>query len=815
MRVPARSLSKTPVWTTILILLTILLAGSANAQWSHDPTLNTTLSDPGTYGERHQSVSDGQGGVFSIWGTYDYANNAYDYRVQHTLGDGTQAWGSGVVVFATETSGELPQIVRDDMYGVYVALPRATSAGTLVYAQRLDSTGAKLWGTNGIQVRSFAALGTVQTEVQLIRDRNFGFVVGWLESNHIFLQRMDYNGNRLWGNEGYPTSSTSNKQGLVLTRGLNPGECFVGWEEYTANGDWDLKIQSLKSDGTNRWSGSTIDLATRSGDQQNLQLASNGVGDVIAVWQDFYGSSPKVYYQRKWSDGTNGYSSQYGVAFSGQYDTQDSPRLARDVDGNIFIAYLDYTANSAGRVAMSYAPSGANRAFPKTLIRKDYDPIDRLALGAGEGGSCYIAWNTALHSDEFSLHHFDSQGRSLWPENRGAFAVTSLAYDGGPTRMTLIPHQGEVIAAWNHSPSVGVYTTVRLQKIDHNGFMGDNNFDVTAAVDRPNDQGGEVTLRWDASPLDVPGTNAVANYSMWIKPVAKSNTAVAHGLPAEATLSDMDLGAYLNLETTTVAGLKSDGWTFAGQVPAMNDASYEAFCPTYGDSTSAGITYTYFRVVAHHQDSGIYWEPNWGFQGYSVDNLAPGAPLNLAGAAAAGTINLDWQASGSHDEDLARYQVYRGTVSGFALDANSLVGNSTGTTFQDPAPGGTVYYRVTALDAHGNESAPSGEVSVTSAVSAVGDAPAVFAHLGNYPNPFNPMTRISFSLPGNETVKVQVLDAAGRSVRVLVNETMAAGAHEVRWNGTDDSGRAVPSGVYFSLIEAGGESTARRMTLVR
>ena len=92
--------------------------------------------------------------------------------------------------------------------------------------------------------------------------------------------------------------------------------------------------------------------------------------------------------------------------------------------------------------------------------------------------------------------------------------------------------------------------------------------------------------------------------------------------------------------------------------------------------------------------------------------------------------------------------------------------------------------------------------------------PAVLSLRGNYPNPFNPATNIKFDLPARGHVTLQVFDVAGRLVRTLVDETLAAATHTVVWNGMDDSGRQVSSGAYYTrLTSAGGTSTAKMLLL--
>lgn len=91
------------------------------------------------------------------------------------------------------------------------------------------------------------------------------------------------------------------------------------------------------------------------------------------------------------------------------------------------------------------------------------------------------------------------------------------------------------------------------------------------------------------------------------------------------------------------------------------------------------------------------------------------------------------------------------------------------------------------------------------------------ALLGNTPNPFNPMTRISFELPAGfeGRAKLTVYDARGRAVVDLIDGAFTGGRHFVDWRGTDAKGREVASGVYFYRLAADGEELGGKMTLVR
>jgi hypothetical protein len=95
--------------------------------------------------------------------------------------------------------------------------------------------------------------------------------------------------------------------------------------------------------------------------------------------------------------------------------------------------------------------------------------------------------------------------------------------------------------------------------------------------------------------------------------------------------------------------------------------------------------------------------------------------------------------------------------------------------------------------------------------------PEDFSLLDNYPNPFNPETRIRYTVgtSGFSLVKLQIFNVLGQRVKVLVNERQTPGSYEVTWDGTEESGVEVASGVYFYRLEAGQFDQIKKMVLVR
>lgn len=86
----------------------------------------------------------------------------------------------------------------------------------------------------------------------------------------------------------------------------------------------------------------------------------------------------------------------------------------------------------------------------------------------------------------------------------------------------------------------------------------------------------------------------------------------------------------------------------------------------------------------------------------------------------------------------------------------------------------------------------------------------------NFPNPFNPTTTISYSLPIQNTISVNIYNFLGEHVATLINnEKQQAGKHEVLWNSLDKNGNKVPSGTYFYEMKYGNFKQTKRMTLIK
>jgi hypothetical protein len=378
----------------------------------------------------------------------------------------------------------------------------------------------------------------------------------------------------------------------------------------------------------------------------------------------------------------------------------------------------------------------------------------------------------------------------------------SVRFYDGTTLLGTSPVNGGVAALALFSPYLGVRELSAV-------YVGDGKFSgsvssprelkvvatakpkFAAITDVKGDQGRQVRIEFGRSPYDHLGSG---------RPITKYD--IFRRINGALAASEADAGG--NAQSAPAAD-KIAGWDFVGSVAAYTDPIYNLVVPTLADSNSTGLHRSTFFVRAATATPGVFYD-SAADSGYSVDNIAPAAPLGLHRQA--GGV-LAWQESPA--ADFQYFTVYGSTVN--YLDAGATVVGHTTAINYGVAGQAHVYFLVTATDANGNE----GPAAVLyDATPVPGAQPTLYALHPCVPNPFNPATTIRFDLPQASPVRVRVYDMAGRLVQTLVDgAVLEAGSHDVMWRGDDASGRHVAAGTYFCRMEAGVFSGTQRMTLVK
>jgi hypothetical protein len=169
------------------------------------------------------------------------------------------------------------------------------------------------------------------------------------------------------------------------------------------------------------------------------------------------------------------------------------------------------------------------------------------------------------------------------------------------------------------------------------------------------------------------------------------------------------------------------------------------------------------------------------------------------------------------ESEISHYKIYKGDNKDFVPGQLNLLASPVDTFFYDGQWAWTpfVYYKVSAVHCNGMESdfALLRPDDVTESEAPITPEATYLAQ--NFPNPFNPVTRIAFGLYKPGIISLKVYDVAGRLVREIVKGELPAGRYERVWDGNDAEGSAVSSGIYFYRLEAGTFTQTRKMVLLR
>jgi hypothetical protein len=366
--------------------------------------------------------------------------------------------------------------------------------------------------------------------------------------------------------------------------------------------------------------------------------------------------------------------------------------------------------------------------------------------------------------------------------------------------------------------------------------------EIDSVGDVPDDQGGWVRARFDRSGLDLGGGELGARARSYcvhrrVDDVVLVNRILEEGKREDdvrfvlgSSNDDISLpsslggaraytldGRYYFVSNAPVSnGFPAGAWEAVGTIPATQEEQYYCLAPSVADS-GAVLEYTVFCVSTHTTDPEVYHfsPPD---SGYSIDNLAPAMPQDVAGLYSYPPSELLITWSPNVEADLSHYAIYKGASPGFVPNVGNRLGEPVDTFFVDASfdPNVDNYYKVSALDIHWNESdfsllGPGG-------ISGVGEtppAPQVTMLEQNIPNPFNPVTVIRFSIARPGWVVLRIFDVTGRPVRTLVKGRREIDRYEVTWDGRDDGGRLVASGVYLYELDAPGYLETKKMVLVR
>ncbi|MCK4427032.1 MAG: carboxypeptidase regulatory-like domain-containing protein [candidate division Zixibacteria bacterium] len=295
-----------------------------------------------------------------------------------------------------------------------------------------------------------------------------------------------------------------------------------------------------------------------------------------------------------------------------------------------------------------------------------------------------------------------------------------------------------------------------------------------------------------------------------------------------------------NISSAVKEPLDLDSITVVGYFASNPEWFSFGFTDDYGDYSLMGLRTGYWKIL-------VYGDTSYAFEWYNdKDTWADADSVEVTAPDAVPDIDCSLEVGGSisgHVYDLGGFplsgcdvEAYQGSPYQWGMVAK------WGTTSADGSYkiGGLRtgdYYVMAFTECHGiwyddqtnPEEADSVHVTMpsdhsgidfylTTAVETedeIAQRPAEFELHQNYPNPFNPGTRIEYTLRKRGHVTLHIYNVLGEKVKTLLDQAQPAGFYQINWDGKNDSGKPVSSGLYFYKLEVDGFSQAKRMLLLK
>ncbi len=815
-------------------LATVLVSAPGWCTWPHDPYENLFIAtNAGSDARIWGVLADGAGGAFVVFSQGGIEE--WDIYAMHINAAGFPDWGgmSGMVPICTASGQQNnARALLDGEGGIFIAWgdfrditngdPRLT---------RVDANGAihAGWPADGLVVATHAQASKNESAPQVTTDGFGGTILTWnLEVTagtdyDVVAARVSGEAQIVWSNVIHAAAGVQYPFGIVPA---GSGSAVVGFSDgpFSDQNVWCLRVDFA---GLLEWGG-VKDVCIFAGQQDYLTMTPDGAGGAFFVWRDWRGADPDIYASR--IDGATGEPVDgwggYGNAVCVAANMQSIPVTITDGNQGLLVAWTDYRNGDPDIFAQHLTPSGAPRpdwnldgnavsSFPGS---HQSNPV-RSIVSDGAGGFI-LAWNDERMEPSASDVFAVRMSGSGWPGTGWNYYgnAVSLAPRLQVDPIVVSDGANGAIVFWEDTRTPG-YGSIYAQRIDRFGQLGNAEPVITSIRDVAGDQGGSARLVWDASYLDAEPSYAIGSYWIWRQaPVAAAAQALRQGarlldadLDAEAagaTPEEWDALVRPGLFRMEITNGTAYAWEYLASQPASGFAEYSYVAPTTTDSMPASNPYTAFMVQARNAGSGsvAFWSSP-ADSGYSVDNLAPATPAPFTASYAGGQTTLHW---GSNVEsDFALYRLYRSGVADFVPSSESLISEQGLPDFVD-ASAGHYFYKLAAVDVHGNVSAyatafPSG---ITDAAPAGRPRGVFLAPVA--PSPMVGTASVRFGLPRAAQVSLAVLDASGRQVCQLVGRELEAGEHALSWRGDDASGHELPGGIYFLQLRAQGQVLVRR-----
>jgi hypothetical protein len=652
----------------------------------------------------------------------------------------------------------------------------------------------------------------------------------------------------------WPASADSNllicsrtgEQTVPKVAATSDGGCYVCWMDH-ASGNYDLYLQRLNAQGVPQWAPGGLLISNHQQDtwitDYDMTVDSADYA-VIAINDVRSGDDWDIYGYRISPMGLSVWGPN-GLTISDNEDFEPEPRVIVTRSGNIVFAWMEGTATSTVVNVRKVTPAGANVWTPgqRTLTGPNGLSIPRIAAADNDAVIVQYLWHTG--PDFWSPRYiraqkYDSLGVAMWPDT--GLIISNAGGIGVQMKPNIIPDgAGGAYSFW-YDTRVNILHHVFVQRVSSSGVMQWTANGVQVAVT-------DSQMEMDPSLIRVPGVDGITVFYMttdfgqttwgvggqrltangaplWgaggvvLVPLGQQQrygvSAFYQGQNAAVVYLEYAEGSQTNtrLKALAVNGSGQPVWT-PSPVTTCNVLS--------GKGHLAAAVNALGQVIAVWHDnradlSGDIYLQNVNPDG-SLGDIGPPRPsiriLIPSDNDSTSFLPLfmmilveNFEVAEEPDGDGEVEVRVNGTLQGWTTDPITAQANSLADGWN------TV---VLELVTHDHQPLPvraMDSLHVFYASSAIEPLPdgtvREFALLAPHPNPFNPSTTLSFTLPRASAVTLRLYDVLGRQVHVLADGMYATGRHEFV---LDASGLA--GGLYFCRLDASGFHAVQKLVLMK
>ncbi|MCX6163553.1 MAG: hypothetical protein NTU73_01620 [Ignavibacteriae bacterium] len=342
-------------------------------------------------------ATDGSGGSIITW--MDKRSGKYEIYAQRMNPTSNALWTTNGIPICTQDSNFYPMIVSDGVGGAIIAWKSYRGSNLSdIYAQRVNSSGAVQWTTNGVPV---CVVVFEQDTIAMVSDGFGGAILTWQDyrSNNgfpdIYAQRVNSSGVMLWTANGVSVCNQAASQRGPKLINDGSGGAFITWYD-NRSGNYDIYTQRISSGGAPVYTTNGVATCTTpTTDQIKPDICTDGAGGVIIVWSDFRSTtSYDIWAQRQgpslaivWA--VNGLVMNNNVAYD-----QIDPKIVSDGLGGAIISWTDYVTGTTADIYAQHVNTNGTLQWDvngKIICTAAGDQIKSQLVSDGNNGA-YITW---------------------------------------------------------------------------------------------------------------------------------------------------------------------------------------------------------------------------------------------------------------------------------------------------------------------------------------------------------------------------------------------------------------------------------------